>query len=190
VCGRLDDPYPCRPFPQFQHPQNLTHLSISYNTYTARDPVEGLKQLSSLVNLQYLGLYNLNRTGVPGGWPSELTQLTRLHAHYIHTRDVDIAQQFQHLSCLTALQELAGSPEPGQSSLPGMQHLSQLTSLTLHQTGDSDRPGLELSTAITHSWACRTALQELALMGCAVQSEALTAFSQLQSLCLSSVKHM
>jgi hypothetical protein len=186
VLSAVDYPYPCRLFPQFQNPLNLTHLSISYDIPLQSEPVQHLDQLSALVNLQHLGLFHLPHEGVPGGWPSELVKLTCLHAHYRYVADVDVEEQFQHLSCLTALQRMTVScrPQPGQSSVPGIHLLPQLSSLKLEHKGSSDSPGLQFSTAITHSWACRTVLRGISLVGCAVQPQALAALTQLQGLWL------
>jgi hypothetical protein len=113
----------------------------------------------------------------------QLVQLTCLRINYVSMR-FDVQQQFQHLSCLTALQQLAVSFEYllGLRSIPSIDHLAQLTSLQLN--ADS----FEFSASITNSWACRTVLQSLTFKKCAVQPEALAAFTQLRDLSLDKVE--
>jgi hypothetical protein len=101
----------------------------------------------------------------------------------------DVAQQLQHLSCFTALQQLSirATAGPGKGwaagDVAGIQHLSQLTVLVLESYD------LEFTTSSTRSWACLTALQSLALLCCKVQPEALAALTQLQLLSLLYVGH-
>jgi hypothetical protein len=169
-------------FPQFQHPLKLTNLSMQLQGYRSAE-AEVLHHLSALVNLQHLDLSGCPSTGCPGGCPSQLAQLTCLRISYEDV-EFDVEQQFQHLSCLTALQQLAisCSLQTGLRSIPGIEHLTQLTSL------DLKAHSFDFSTRITHSWACRAALQSLTLQDCVVQPEALAAFTQLRVLCLGSVK--
>jgi hypothetical protein len=93
-------------FPAFQHPLKITHLSLSI-----QKDVQQLSRLSALVNLQHLDLALVPGTGYPGGWPSQLVHLTYLHLEYdiVSDAECDAREQFQHLSCLTALQDLEGS---------------------------------------------------------------------------------
>jgi hypothetical protein len=152
-----------------------------------------LSQLSALVNLEELWI-KLPSGGIPGGLPSQLQKLTCLKLSDRMVSGFDAAEQFQHLGSLTALQNLSiagyltdevgliiqaslGNFTPiSPSNLAGIQHLSQLTSLQLNC------PGLKFSAAGTNSWARLTALQKLSLAECAVEADALAAFTQLRAL--------
>jgi hypothetical protein len=91
------------PFPILQHASKLTQLSLIEG---AGDPgVVTISKLSALVNLEVLRLHNIPCSGVPGGFPAQLSKLTCLDVWYTST--CDLAEQFQHLSTFTALQELA-----------------------------------------------------------------------------------
>jgi hypothetical protein len=160
-----------------------------------------LAQLSALTNLEELWI-KLPPGGVPGGFPSQLQQLRTLDVLYGMVSGFDAEQQFQHLGSLTALQGLTvtGFMEPSldqlsavmtgaftgvtASSLAGIQHLSQLTSLEI-----SGCPTYSFTADGTSSWAPRlTALEKLKLSHCSVQAEALAAFTQLRSLSVCEIK--
>jgi hypothetical protein len=119
---------------------------------------------------------------MPGGLPSQLVKLTSLHmAYHGQVEAHNVAQDFQHIGSLTALQELHISVPNGQRlshELTGLQHLSMLTSL------DFAAPGIKFDHRRTHAWACVTALQSLTLRKCTLQTDALAAFTQLRALCL------
>jgi hypothetical protein len=174
-------------FPNFKHPQKLTHLKISATSSSSKD----LAQLSTLVNLEHLTVSAIPREGVLGGWPSQLVKLTHLHASYYDFYQG--ANQFQHLSCLTALQDLAvkaransDSPWIANTLMSGLQHLDQLTNLSL-EVGTTGRPGLELSAAIINNWDSRTALQSLSLAYCYLEPNALATLPQLEALSVTNV---
>jgi hypothetical protein len=144
--------------------------------------------------------------GVPGGLPSQLQKLTCLDVTYNLPVQCDPAEQFQLLSSLTALQDLRVEGGVGLTSVPsftanvakvllgdlngittghlsGVQHLSQLTSLSFKC------PGLEFRAADTHNWAHKlTTLERLSLSHGSVQADALAAFTQLRALKVSEVK--
>jgi hypothetical protein len=112
-----------------------------------------------------------------------IIKLTSLHMDFTGGTGGKVAQMFQHLSCLTALQgltvlHLQGITRLGRRGvvLPGMQHLSSITSLELGQGY------FDISTTVTRIWAFATRLQRLALSYCEVQPEALAALTQLQAL--------
>jgi hypothetical protein len=89
------------------------------------------------------------------------------------------ADEFQHLSRMTALRELAVScPRVQTDHLSGLQHLSQLTNLYLHGKK------LAITSNNIQGCACLTGLQRLTLTGCDLQPGALTDFTQLRSLTL------
>jgi hypothetical protein len=95
--------------PDLQRLSQLTYLSLKlYSSYdcTAED-VAWLSQLSALVNLQHLELTELPKLGVPGGLPSQLVKLTSLRVDYGTMSCDTTAEQLQHLSSLTALQQLS-----------------------------------------------------------------------------------
>jgi hypothetical protein len=170
--------------PIFGDLQLLTHLTkLQVDVERLKQPQQ-LAQLSVMTNVEELVL-KMPPAGVPGGLPSQLQKLTRLDVSYKLPVQCDTAEQFQHLSSLTALQDLTVDGRMGMSAgigafmeqmgglmlgigsvsggitpshLAGIQQLSQLTSLELSCTGldfDADR---------TRSWAHRlTALQKLSL---------------------------
>jgi hypothetical protein len=102
-----------------------------------------------------------------------------------------MARQLQHLSSLTALQQLSVTSENlACSDVSGLQHLSQLTQLGL----DSSAFGFgfrsrRLSPSEVKNWACVAAVQSLALNGCRMRPEALTLFTQLRSLSLTDIQY-
>jgi hypothetical protein len=138
-----------------------------------------LSQLSGFVSLQHLGLCMLPGDGEPGGLPSQLVKLTHLSVGY--EQRCDTAGQFQHLSCLTELQQLSvqirtWNEAVSLSGLSGIQHLSNLTHLGLISQG------LDFCTNVTQAWTQLTALQSLTLAQCQVQPEVLAQMTQLQAL--------
>jgi hypothetical protein len=149
-----------------------------------------LQDLTSLANLLHLSLPNIIHAGVPGVLPFQLVKLTFLQ---IDCCAGDTPEQLQHLSCLTALQELsvawkASNHLPGfEGNVPGIEHLSKLLSLkvkglsTITHSPDS-------SNTSTHSWARLTALKCLHLEECPVQLEVLATCTQLQALSLRHVQ--
>lgn len=168
---------------------------MSFDSFVQPEQVQQLSQLSGLVDLQHIELPYISN-GVSGGLPSQLVKLTCLHMGY---RRIAAAEQFQHLSSLTALQvldlkwfdqndqqaanlfgEIVMAQQPG--NLLGIQHLVQLTSLRLQSMT------LRCSTLSLQAWTSLTALQSLALSECAVQPRALAALRQLQVLSLVDVK--
>jgi hypothetical protein len=162
---------------QLQLPSQLTYLSLDNPD---NEEAQRLNQLSSLVDLQHLKLAGMSWFGLPGGLPSQLAKLTCLR---VLRRDICSAHpsQFQHLSSLTALQELElnGGATANRMYLTGdvsgpdhIQHLRQLTSLRLS----------ELDASNTHKWTHLTALQRLALVQCLVQPDAVAALTQLTAL--------
>jgi hypothetical protein len=180
---------PIRPlFEELRLPLQLTHLSLGlrnaewYEDLSA-EAAANLSQLSGLVNLAHLRLIGVPRSALPGGFPLQLVRLTSLDISY--DSGCDTAEQFQHLSSLTALQQLSvhccGNLDADH--LWGLQQLSQLTGLQL------DARGLFFNTTSTQSWACLTALQSLALRCCSVQPEALAGLTQMRSL-LEHVQHL
>jgi hypothetical protein len=161
-----------------QLPSKLTRLDLQ-----SREIECGmLAQLSALVSLEHLRLQSLSSVGVPGGLPSQLVGLTCLAVEFDSM--CDTAEQLQHLSSLTALQELSiSSLGLTTGHLTGIEALSQLTSLQL----------TTLSSVLTvkdTSWACKSGLQNLALQGCGLQLDALAGFTSLRGLCLRNVLHM
>jgi hypothetical protein len=101
---------------ELQLPTQLTHLSLESFDYDAigedlfqLEPTEAsqLSQLSGLVNLRHLKLALLPSDGVPGGLPSQLTNLTCLLLTYQYGIIKHAAEQFQHIGSLTALRHLA-----------------------------------------------------------------------------------
>jgi hypothetical protein len=164
-------------FLQLQHPQQLTQLRLRFG----RDPeqLEHLQQLPTLTNLQRLELLDMLPDAVPGGLPSQLVKLTGLfvHCHSSSGGLGDAATYFQHLSCLTALQELLVVGCGVRAvDLPGLWHLSQLTDLELTSSCQ------DLTADSTQHWTRLAALRALAVSGCAVQPQALTAATQLREL--------
>jgi hypothetical protein len=138
--------------------------------------VQQLTQLSSLVNLEQLHVYCLPwpTGGLPGGLPSQLVKLTSIG---LLCEDGYTLGHFQHLSRYTALQELRVYADFLQEDhLPGIGHLSQLTSLELKCNE------LFFSAAGTRAGTQLTALQRLFLSGCTLQPEFLAACTQLQDL--------
>lgn len=102
------------------------------------DPVkkhlQPLSQLSALVHLEDLDQVIAPFQGVPG-LPSQLTKLTRLHTfcnNNKYLKPAVLQRCLQHLSCLTALQQLSVSGRKlSADHLSGIAKLSQLTSLVL-----------------------------------------------------------
>jgi hypothetical protein len=164
-------------FPELQHPLQITNLSLDLDN----QPVEHLtqlEQLSALVNLEELTLHGLPDGGVPGGLPSQLVKLKSL---YIQADEWCAAEHFQHLGRYTALQDFGVDFGYFRADyLAGIGQLSQLTCLALRY--DDLTSSMDFSTASTSTWAQLSALQKLSLSNCAVQPEALAAFSQLRDL--------
>jgi hypothetical protein len=162
------------PFAAAQFPTGVTHLSLGL--HNNEEALEHLSQLSGLVNLEHLELLMLDPPGVPGGLPSQLVKLTCLDMYY---SDLDAAEQFQHLSALTALQQLKIVVEAQVNpfgGFSGIAHLAQLTSLELI--------GFDLSSEDTTTWTRLTALHRLAAT---LQPSALPPLAQLQSLFLGEI---
>jgi hypothetical protein len=92
------------PFAAAQFPTRLTQLRLGFEE-AVNAQHQQLSQLSALVNLQHLELNHLSYQDLPGGLPSQLQSLTRLHMHY--SEACGVAAQLQHLSSLTALCHLS-----------------------------------------------------------------------------------
>jgi hypothetical protein len=168
--------------PAVQLPLQLTRLSLDcVGIMPKLQPgASALSQLSGLVNLEHLELSRLSVDGVPGGLPSQLAKLTCLKVDYYYG-GCNTAQQFQHLSSLTALQQLSVSASNSSLTaehLSGMQYLEQLPSLQLQS--DS----MSFDQRSTSSWTHLTALERLALEQCSVEPKALAHLPQLRSLSL------
>jgi Leucine-rich repeat (LRR) protein len=123
----------------------LTQLSLEFHPLK---PVQlaALSELSSLTNLQHLQLTALPRDGVPGGLPSQLVKLTCLDVAYSFTTGYrcDTANQLQHLSSLTALQQLSvAGTHLVTADLSGLQDLSQLRAQARAQAGIVLAPGVQ-----------------------------------------------
>jgi hypothetical protein len=168
--------------------RQLTYLYVdcAIDWFWKTEQAATLSQLSNLANLGHLELFSLPSNGVPGGLPSQLVKLTCLDVTY--ARPCNTVEQFQHLSSLTALQQLAvhfdtvGQAIDGLSGLSGVQQLSQLTGLKLAGSH------FEFGTSNTLNWLRLTALKSLTLRECQVQPEALSKLTQLQALGLELVK--
>jgi hypothetical protein len=169
-----------------QLPLQLTHLSLNFTGQDRYDPSPkaakgNFSQLSGLVNLEDFHLTGFWRADDPkmGGLPAQWVKLTSLCLD-INAPTTDFwngGAQLQHLSSFTALRQLSVCVKGVTAdALAGLQHLSQLTALTLSSSG------LQLSTSNTSSWACLTALQRLNLGGGAVQADVLPTFTALQAL--------
>jgi hypothetical protein len=111
--------------------------------------------------------------------PTQLTKLTCLDVNYeqLHTAK----SQLQHLSSMTALQDLhievCRSCSP--SDFPGVQQLLQLQLKSL----GIKCYDLEFSTVSTSKWApCLTALESLKLTNCDIELEAIAALTRLRAL--------
>jgi hypothetical protein len=176
------------------HPQGMAQLT--HFSFQAQQQTSQLAHLSAVVNLECLELPELFTPSVSdkprvslSSMLSELVKLTRLHVGYeCSMMDNDEkAQQLQHLSCLTALQELAIECNWSLNlNAAGIVRLSQLTHLRIKSEGEGDADA-QLTTS-THSWSRLTALQSLPLEGCVVQPQALAACTQLRSLSLQQVR--
>jgi hypothetical protein len=109
-------------------------------------------------------------------------KLTSLQLHWLE--EFEAAEQLQHISSLTALQELSvensvvGPGNIDADDLSGIKHLSRLTSLELQSYG------LDFDTSCISSWGALTGLQQLSLSDCVIQTEALAALTQLRALSL------
>jgi hypothetical protein len=159
-------------------------------------------QLSAFSDLVDLRLSRLALGGHPSGLLSQLLKLTCLHVEHRALARRFSAEQFQHLSCLTALREFKVTFKQGYedfyitihglmyddadfdivvpaSDFAGIQHLSHLTSLKI------SCPLMQLTAADRRSWAHKlTALEKLSLSHCMVQPDAIAAFTQLRALAL------
>jgi hypothetical protein len=177
-----------------QCPTQLTRLSLEWPGGLGPTGAARLSQLSGLVNLEHLRLSQLPCDGVPGGVPSQLTKLTRLHLAYRmriddwdydgQREERDPAAQFQALSSLRALRELYVSSDENRPTegLSGVQQLPLLTSLELRI------PGLKFSSK--YSWVrSLTALEELRLKSCKIEAEAVARHTQLQLVSLDECDH-
>jgi hypothetical protein len=158
----------------------LTHLKLEF--FEARygdSQADCLAQLTAMSNLEKLELIEIP-VGVPGGFPSQLVKLTHLHVSYCKFASDD---QFQHLSSLTALQELSvdSCRMTNVTELSGIQQLTQLTNLRISASN------INFDTNNTSNWSHLTALQSLTL-NCYVQPAALVAFTQLKNLALHGVR--
>jgi hypothetical protein len=108
-----------------QLPLQLTRLRSSFEFISEPDIAyvdAALAQLPELTNLAHLDLIG----PVEGEFevPVELEQLTHLGLHFDYWGDTPPA--LQHLSSLTALQQLSVSGGLTAGDLSGVQHLSQL----------------------------------------------------------------
>jgi hypothetical protein len=181
------------PFAELQQLSKLTHLSIDMQDISlSTEQSRQLSQLSALVNLECLSLVNLHFSGVPGGLPSQLVNLTSLSLNF--SEGCLCSELLQHLGSWTALHDLSilcisGSFMLGQdveyglatSKLSSIKGLTRLTSLELL---NSD---LEISTTTTRGWTNLTALESLSLGCCRVHPAALNPFTQLRALSLIAV---
>jgi hypothetical protein len=127
-------------FGDLQPLTKLIQLRLEQMTYQPEQQQQ-LTQLASLTNLKELWV-KLPRGGLPGGLPSQLQKLTRLEVSYRLMSGSYPADQYQHLSSLTTLQNLdisgfvsqdlrqllqaapGGFTAISPSSLAGIQHLS------------------------------------------------------------------
>jgi hypothetical protein len=110
-------------------------------------------------------------------------KLTSLRVDYGTMSCDTTAEQLQHLSSLTALQQLSVKSfymKPGD--LSGIKQLPQLTSLKITDLLCT------FESSDTHSWASMTALQSLTLRHCRVDLRALRGLTQLQALSLVGIK--
>jgi hypothetical protein len=168
--GRLD-------YAGWQHHLKLTCLSLRLRRtgYDSPTPHQDLCQLSALVNLQHLQLIGLKE--LPGGVPSALAKLTCLTIQY-PTGAPYVPGQFQHLGSLTKPEvlEVFGYAQDMTRDLHGIQQLPALTKLHICKCDVTN------SAAYTHNWTRKTMLRGLALTACAMQPEALAAFTQLRLL--------
>jgi Leucine-rich repeat (LRR) protein len=161
-----------------QLPSTLTYLSLQAPSMGC----DRMGELSALVNLQHLTLQRLSPPGVPAGLPAQLVRLTCLEAAF--QPGCNMAEQLQHLSSLTALQQLSfSSMDMTAADVAGIQPLSQLTGL---QLASMDTALMANAT----SWACKAALQSLALQDCGLQPGTLAGITNLQVLSLQRVLHM
>jgi hypothetical protein len=157
--------------------QQLTKLSLCCDGLWKPEEVAKLQQLSRLTQLGHLKLTCIPNQGLPGGVPPQLSALTCLDVHYSH--GYDAADQFQHLSSLTALRELSvSSSDLVADTLSGLQQLSKLTMLQVSSHA------MNLSASSTDTWACMTVLQSLDLNYCSVQPEVISSLTQLRALSL------
>jgi hypothetical protein len=107
---------------------------------TPPEALSKLSQLSRLTQLQHLHLSGVPPGGAIGGLLSQLLRLTHLdlqlsdrHAWGRDPVRHDVVEQLQHLSSLTAMQQLClVAPSMAAGHLSGIQCLSQLTGLKLH----------------------------------------------------------
>jgi hypothetical protein len=150
-------------FADLQHPERLTVLSLNFGPHAA----EELTQLSALSNLCRLAFSQLRNNGIPGGLPSQLANLRRLSVHYSSDAPQHgPAEQWQHLSALTALRALTimWCRNVAAQHL-ALLHLSELLELKLASSS------LRFNMADTQKWAAGlTALSSLTLWGCAVEA--------------------
>jgi hypothetical protein len=174
-------------FEQQHFPASLSHLSLD----VADDVQPTCDQLSGLVNLQHLAVQSLPYYGLRGGvprasWESQLAKLTCLHLEFSQGCD-NISGQLQHLSSLTALQQLCVEcRNVAVEDVPGLGHLSQLTSLGLHSYYAPR--GRSCRSSNISILTCLDALQRLSVMGCSVAPEALSSLTQLRALSLQGVE--
>jgi hypothetical protein len=169
----------------------LTHLSLADVNHKDFPEHPGC-QLSAPTHLQHLRLPSYH--GLQGGLPSQLVKLTALEIETVGASvDNGSLGQLQHLSCFTALRALqyqsgAHYRHSCADALPGIEQLSQLTSLelqglNLHSVGDSFPPRKV-------QWDKLSALQRLALSSCTVAADDFAAFTQLRVLSLTDVDVM
>lgn len=115
-----------------------TLAQLTRFSFTSRTHIEQLAQLSAAVNLQHLKLHSPHSNVLAGGVLLQLTRLTSLHLMNLQQDTVN--NQLQHVSCLTALRDVAVKCDASDEALdagdiPGIQHLSQLTQLRLSGSG-------------------------------------------------------
>jgi hypothetical protein len=159
---------------QLQSPLQLTSLSLGAMGLSA----EHLSQLSALANLGHLQLHGLPPDGVTGGVPSQVGKLTSLEMQY-KMGCSRVAEQLQHLSSLTALQQLTvDCDDLDARGLSGLKHISQLTSLAVHSSG------FDFSSSSTQGWPFLTGLQSLVLSMATAEPEVIGSLTQLRSLSL------
>jgi hypothetical protein len=138
--------------------------------------------LSELTQLRDLSLCASGLDAVP----SQLVQLTCLQLAFDDYRN-DFAQQFQHLSSLTALQQLSVTCRSRPINVPpgtlmGIQHLSQLTSLQLWFNNRGRYHAVPGSSM--QGWTSLTALQKLSLCSFRLPTHMLSELTKLRDLYL------
>lgn len=164
-------------FAALQLPSQLTRLSLIVDFHKAQELLH-LGQLSSLVNLEHLELAPVRFYRAAVNWqhnmkfnaclslPSQLCKLTCLRVGFnTSSSGALLAVRLQHLSGLTALQELAiRGDQLGLAEGSIIKHLPQLTALELIH------PGLYVGGISMGDWTRLTALHSFKMKGGSMQS--------------------